>query len=160
MYQSDQTTTEKILHCPGCGAWLNEESKFCRYCGAAQIASGADYITESLRLNGPTAFGESYPNNQSSSIQESKLPIGIAEHDPFRRYTTTRLAVPKLYHPVSGPLVKAVIDGVPATPSHSSLSSLSKRMLLALMAIPIWVMIILLSPLDAYASAKIIGNRI
>jgi hypothetical protein len=33
-------------------------------------------------------------------------------------------------------------------------------MLLALMAIPIWLMIILLSPLDAYASAKIIGNRI
>jgi hypothetical protein len=31
---------------------------------------------------------------------------------------------------------------------------------LALMAIPIWLMIILLSPLDAYASAKIIGNRI
>jgi hypothetical protein len=28
------------------------------------------------------------------------------------------------------------------------------------MAIPIWVMIILMSPLDAYASAKIIGSRI
>jgi hypothetical protein len=37
---------------------------------------------------------------------------------------------------------------------------LSKRILLALMAIPIWVMIILMSPLDAYASAKIIGSRI
>jgi hypothetical protein len=33
-------------------------------------------------------------------------------------------------------------------------------MLLALMAVPIWVMIILLSPIDAYASAKIIGQRV
>jgi len=33
-------------------------------------------------------------------------------------------------------------------------------MLSALMTIPIWVMIILLSPLDAYASAKIIGSRL
>jgi hypothetical protein len=30
----------------------------------------------------------------------------------------------------------------------------------ALMAVPIWVMIILLSPIDAYASAKIIGQRV
>ena len=78
---------------------------------------------------------------------------------PVHSYATTRLSH-SLYHPVSGPLVNAVSAGVPTSAPLSPAGSFSKRMLLALMAIPIWVMIILLSPLDAYASAKIIGNRI
>ena len=75
-------------------------------------------------------------------------------------YETSKLSSPILYHPVSGPLVKAVAEGVPASASHSVPRELPKKVLFALMAIPIWVMIILLSPLDAYASAKIIGHRI
>jgi hypothetical protein len=57
-------------------------------------------------------------------------------------------------------LVSAVVSGVPANLRQTTGTSVSRRILLTLMAIPIWVMIILLSPLDAYASAKIIGNRI
>jgi hypothetical protein len=93
-------------------------------------------------------------------MQEPTVSIGNPGNLSLERFATTRMASPKLYHPVSGALVKAVIAGVPATPPRSRLSSLPKRMLLALMAIPIWVMIILLSPVDAYTSAKIIGNRI
>jgi hypothetical protein len=82
------------------------------------------------------------------------------DFEPARLYATTRLSQQALYHPVSGPLVNAVVAGVPAHIPLSPASSASKKILLALMAIPIWVMIILLSPLDAYASARIIGNRI
>ena len=81
-------------------------------------------------------------------------------HLESRRYTTDSLSRKELYHPVSGPLVSAVIAGVPTSAQQSVSGPLSKRILLALMAVPIWVMIILLSPLDAYHSAKIIGNRI
>ena len=135
MYNVDQTTTEAISHCISCSAGLCVESKFCRYCGAAQGRS-------------------------AKSAQEPTVPIGNPSNDVLDRYVTTRITTPKLYHPVSGPLVKAVIAGVPATTPHSRLTSLPKRILPALMAIPIWVMIILLSPIDAYTSAKIIGNRI
>lgn len=131
MYNVDQTTTEAISRCISCSA----ECKFCRYCGAAQGRS-------------------------STSAQEPTVPIGNPSNDTLDRYVTTRMTTPKLYHPVSGPLVKAVIAGVPATTPHSHLTSWPKRILPALMAIPIWVMIILLSPIDAYTSAKIIGNRI
>jgi len=134
MYYSDNTTTEPISHCQSCGAGLCIESRFCRYCGAEQ-------------LRHETRQGETVPINNTSD-------------DLLERYVTRRMTTPKLYHPVSGPLVKAVIAGVPATAPQSRLSNLSKRILPALMAIPIWVMIILLSPLDAYTSAKIIGNRI
>ena len=79
---------------------------------------------------------------------------------PGETLKTRRVSQPILYHPVSGPLVRAVAAGVPAALSGSPAREFPKRLLLALMAIPIWLMIILLSPIDAYTSAKIIGNRI
>jgi len=135
LYESDQTTTVAIKPCRSCGAGLIDESKFCRSCGAAQSCSLP-------------------PDSQTI------ISVGNVEGAPLKHYATTRLSGQKLYHPVSGPLVNAVVAGVPASVPGSPASSFSKRMLLALMAIPIWVMIILLSPLDAYASARIIGNRI
>lgn len=135
MYESEETTTVAIKPCRSCGAGLIAESKFCRSCGAAQ--------TYSLPPDSRTIAS-----------------VANVEGEPLQHYATTRLSQQKLYHPVSGPLVSAVVAGVPASVPGSPANSLSKRMLLALMAIPIWLMIILLSPLDAYASAKIIGNRI
>ena len=135
MYESGQTSTVAIKPCRTCRAGLLEESKFCRSCGAPQTQT----VTASYLLATPT---------------------GDPEHRPPRKYETAKLSQDKLYHPVSGPLVKAVAAGVPANAARSPGSTVTKRVLLALMAIPIWVMIILLSPLDAYASAKIIGSRI
>jgi hypothetical protein len=133
MYDSSQTITIAIKPCGTCGAGLVEESKFCRLCGALQRPAPSAEVIVSTHSDEP---------------------------EPLKPFATTPLSQQKLYHPVSGPLVSAVVAGVPASIPSSAASRLSKRMLLALMAIPIWVMIILLSPLDAYASAKIIGNRI
>ena len=71
------------------------------------------------------------------------------------RYTTSLLAGANsnLYHRVSGPLVSAVIAGV-ATGEFNEQGCLMRRCLLALISVPIWLMIVLLSPLDAYAAAK------
>lgn len=135
MYESDQTTTIAIKPCRSCGAGVLEESRFCRSCGAEQSYS--------------------FPRDSQMTIS-----IDSIEPEPLTHYATKRLSQQRLYHPVSGPLVSAVAAGVPASVSSSPTGSVSRRMLLALMAIPIWVMIILLSPLDAYASARIIGNRI
>ena len=135
MYNVDQMTTEAISHCISCSAGLCVESRFCRYCGAAQGRS-------------------------STTAQGSTVPIANPWNDTREQYVTTRMTTQKRYHPVSGSLVKAVIAGVPAKTPRSRLTSWPKRILPALMAIPIWVMIILLSPIDAYTSAKIIGNRI
>jgi hypothetical protein len=134
MYESDQTNTVAIRPCQSCSALVTDESKFCRLCGAAQT----------------------YPLTTGSLTTISVAPVG----ELARHYATNPLSQQKLYHPVSGPLVGAVVAGVPVRTRLSPATSLSKRLLLALMAIPIWVMIILLSPLDAYTSAKIIGNRI
>jgi hypothetical protein len=133
MNESNETTTVGIKQCPSCGAGLFESSRFCRRCGVA--------LSTSLPAQHPTR-------------------VGSFELKPLQDYTTTPLSKQKLYHPVSGPLVSALLENVPANAQHSPAQSLSKQLLLALMAVPIWVMIILMSPLDAYTSAKIIGSRI
>lgn len=130
MYELDQPTLA-IRPCGSCGAAVTEENRFCRSCGA--------------------------PQTFSRPLQASNAAL---EREPPRNYETASLSKQNLYHPVSGPLVRAVASGVPTNAPRSISGTFSRRMLLALMAIPIWVMIILLSPLDAYASAKIIGNRI
>lgn len=130
MTQAEQTTVT-IIPCSACGAGLTEDSKFCRWCGG--------------RLTGDT--------DQTERLSFDTLSSPAA-------YRTAPLAPLNLYHPVSGPLVRAVAAGVPTRTSLSTTGGLTKRMLPALMAVPIWVMIILLSPIDAYASAKIIGQRV
>lgn len=134
MYERNQTTTVAIKPCRNCGAGLIDKSNFCRACGAPQTCT--------------------LPTSSETTISFASGP------EPGGHYSTTPLSEQKLYHPVSGPLVSAVVAGVPPSMPRSPANSLSRRILLALMAIPIWVMIILMSPLDAYASAKIIGSRI
>lgn len=133
---SADNKTVTIKPCRSCGAGLFEENRFCRNCGVRQLE--------------PTVL----------SSESEVIADGNSDQAAVASYNTTKLSRQVLYHPVSGPLVKAVAQGVPASASRSPARDVSKKMLLGLMAIPIWVMIILLSPFDAYASAKIIGQRI
>lgn len=64
-----------------------------------------------------------------------------------------------VYRSVSGPLLQAVVAGVSAKPSTRPLSRMGKRAILALLSIPIWLIIVLLSPLDAYAAAKSLSRQ-
>lgn len=59
-----------------------------------------------------------------------------------------------VYRRVSGPLVSAAVTGALAGTATDSQSRFIKRVTLALISIPIWLMIVLLSPLDAYAAVK------
>jgi hypothetical protein len=60
----------------------------------------------------------------------------------------------EVYHRVSAPLVNAVVTGALAGPAIENQSRALKRVILALISVPIWLIIVLLSPLDAYAAVK------
>lgn len=64
-----------------------------------------------------------------------------------------------VYHRVSGPLVNAVVTGALAGPPTENVSPVVKRAILALISIPIWLIIVLLSPLDAYAAVKVLARQ-
>jgi hypothetical protein len=57
-------------------------------------------------------------------------------------------------------LTKALAAGVSAGTLSRRASPAAQKMIRALISIPIWLIIILLSPLDAYATAKTVTRQI
>jgi hypothetical protein len=72
--------------------------------------------------------------------------------------TTSRLSQ-DVYHRVSGPLVAVVTTNISNHTAPLS-NRFVKQLISALMSIPIWLIIVLLSPLDAYATVKTISKGI
>jgi hypothetical protein len=65
-----------------------------------------------------------------------------------------------VYRRISGPLVNAMVAGALSAPASETHSEVIKRVILALISIPIWLMIVLLSPLDAYAAVKNLARQV
>ena len=121
--------TAAVKACAGCDGQLLASDRFCRWCGAAQpVETSGALVRTSSGASGSLA---------ASSYATSLL--SDARRD--------------LYHRVSGPLVDAVVTGV-ASGQLGEQGRLVRRLMLALISLPIWLMIVLLSPLDAYAAAK------
>jgi len=77
-------------------------------------------------------------------------------------YKTSMLATcteGDVYRRVSAPLVNLVVSGALAGHSIETKSVVLKRVILALISIPVWLMIVLLSPLDAYAAVRNLARQ-
>lgn len=135
--QLQDATTVAVKACTACDAGLLDRDKFCRWCGARQPAPAGSTLMA----------GRATPTPQAAS----NLPLTVeivsgAGTDVYRR--------------VSGPLVNAVVTGALSAPSSENHSAFIKRVILALISIPIWLMIVLLSPLDAYAAVKNLARQV
>lgn len=131
MTGTDDIKTAAIKACEGCAEAILDRDKFCRWCGALQRA-----MTASL-----------------SAAVDSR-PIALSETS---RYLTTELvplAPTTSLHRVSGPLLSAVVATLSTGPVSKPRRSLFATAVAALLSFPLWLMIVLLSPLDAYAAAK------
>lgn len=146
-----QTETLRIKACCVCGAGLLERDKFCRWCGIPQLESAiASSDQSSDGIVAGNAHGDSFVTlrhfQSRSGRQAEKLRSDRAHH-------------PSLYHLVSEPLVNAVVAGVSADASVRLQSRLARGIVLTLISIPVWLIVVLLSPLDAYGAAKAISNQ-
>ena len=134
--RQDEIETVDLKLCQACAFEVRLRDRYCRRCGASQN------LTASL----PTA-----------SLTEPELGSGGAS------YVTAPLAAPSadndVYHRVSGSLVRAITAGLSSSAAARLDSRYARRAMLALISIPIWLMIILLSPLDAYATARTVIRR-
>ena len=125
-----EARTVAVKACAFCAAGLLERDKFCRWCGAKQ----PDQESSGL---------EAAP---SSPLRATRVIAGADRADVYRR--------------VSGPLITAVVSGALSAPSTEHHSAFIKRVILALISIPIWLIIVLLSPLDAYAAVKNLARQV
>lgn len=134
--------------CFACQAELRNTDKFCRHCGIKQLSTegAAEWAAQC-----PTT---GLANDTGPRAQAMTRDFGAAESSPLT-YETKMLA-----RPVSGPLLKAVTHSVSLEGAISSYDKITKNIILALLSIPVWLMIVLLSPLDAWATTRTIARQI
>ncbi len=128
--QFEPGETAGLRQCQTCQFDLRERDKFCRRCGAGQFDAAT--TTE--------------PNRYVTAGQRPE------------QYATSFLhssAKPQL---VSGVLLTGIIAS--AQSSTSQLHSIFvRRFISTLIAVPLWLIIVLLSPFDAYITAKAISAQ-
>ena len=134
-----ESETVAIMGCKACGAGIPQSDRFCRLCGASQI----DRLTPATE-----ALPEGLPSSGS-----------LACWKPPSHYATRAMPRGAFNESLSGPLVKAVADGLSANLSLRFLDRRVKRIVLILVSVPIWLMIVLLSPLETYAAVKAISDQ-
>ena len=132
----DQGETIDLKLCRVCASEVRPRDYYCRRCGASQSLSLSS-VTAPLTEPGLGASGASYAT--------APLTAPVAENDA--------------YHSLSGSLVRAITAGLSSSASARLDSRYARRAMLALISIPIWLIIILLSPLDAYATARTVVRQ-
>jgi hypothetical protein len=117
--------------------------------------------TETVAIKACCACGtglmESNKFCRNCGMRQSAHLAGFA---PSNALSTGAERTADAYHPVSGPLVKAVVASVSSRDTAPLHGRLLKSSILALISIPIWIMIVLLSPIDAYVAARTFSRAI
>jgi hypothetical protein len=132
--QLAETVTVKA--CNACRGGLLERDKFCRWCGSPQTHSlDCQEQRSSLSLSPYT----------TSALNQVALNQAALASRPYGR--------------VSGPLVRALVESVSSGRSTEPAGRVVRSIVQALVSIPIWLMIVLLSPIDAYVAAKSISRQ-
>lgn len=131
MFATGEIKTATVKVCVSCPGGILDSDKFCRWCGASQNAIAA---SGGISVERPAMV---------SGMPWSYMTRAIEPLDP-----------PNNFHRVSGPLVSAVVATIATGPASQARESFSARAIAALLSFPLWLIIVLLSPLDAYAAAK------
>lgn len=84
---------------------------------------------------------------------------GVAGGMDWSAGKTRPLLSTKHYDSFSGALVNLVTQGVSARASSLPANRWTMRLASTLVVVPLWLMIVLLSPLDAYVVARAIARR-
>jgi len=133
MDELQQAKTVALKACTTCSSGLLAYDRFCRWCGARQHEE----------------------THRAESVGESSCRSSLC--------STTALASgtrAEVYHRISGPLVNAVATGALVGPTSDNQSAFVKQVILALISIPVWLIIVLLSPLDAYAAVRNLARQV
>lgn len=141
MIDIHQAETVAVKACCSCGGGLLERDKFCRWCGQCQGSS------------------ESSPDGRGFL----KAATTTSGGGPTSPYTTSGLSVsgakPDFYRPVSGPLVQAALANITTSPVADFTGRVARKLIFVLISIPVWLIIVLLSPLDAYLAARSLSEE-
>jgi hypothetical protein len=165
MDRISQEVTVLLRLCLACQAELLETDRFCRRCGVCQQtgdlngdepavkkATGEPLQRTAPALSADEAF-EFYVTGDGLLLNEA---VGY-QTTPFAQEKSSQ---EQSYRRVSGSLVNALAASVTDNVAANFNSRLARKVIPAIILIPIWLIIILLSPLDAYATAKMLTKQV
>jgi hypothetical protein len=119
------SNTKYEFTCQQCGSGALAHDQFCRRCGTRHATSFSESQTALLA---PTRALE-----DTAPLLTAPLPV---------------------YHAVSAPLVRVLTGSLATQPLGRTPCRWAKALRAALISLPVWLMIVLLSPLDAYAAVR------
>ena len=128
--------TQALDCCGHCQSAIRETDHFCRYCGVALQACLSRTNTYEM---------------SEQPTREVTLPAAA--------YATAPLAQMGARRPVSGSLLRLATAETAGAALQCDNRWL-RRLTMALISLPIWLMIVLLSPFDAYAATKAVAARL
>jgi hypothetical protein len=126
--------------CCTCQAAIAGQSFFCRWCGAQQ--------PESRLINEPTSGLKNYTALLSEPSPFSTMPL-----EPKTGDLLDEVGKKEANLRISGYLIQSFVNSVKLTTSHFQ-GGFEKAALAMLTFIPVCLLIIFLSPLDAYFATK------
>ena len=135
MSAPDMAVTIPVKACNACKGGLLDSDKFCRWCGKPQTLSLTPAVVSQDRVS----------SNSLSLYTTSALNRASGDVRSYRK--------------ISGPLLHALASGMSRDRSTEPMGRVVRAVVQALVSVPIWLMIVLLSPVDAYLAAKSISRE-
>jgi hypothetical protein len=134
MFAPGITETVGLKQCHVCGAGQLERDRFCRQCGASQSSR----IDQSNIITRPV----------TEAVEQSDYKTRLLSGSETLRQSN------------SSPLVSIVTQVLSERTIPLSGNPWAMRLVGALVALPLWLMIVLLSPLEAYIAAKAVARQV
>ena len=128
-------------NCPSCQAGLKASDRFCRQCGVTQV----------MPDGGATSGLRNETGARAEAVTSDLIKVLTAH---VARETN---ALPR---PVSRPLLQALTESASLGPTMSGYGQFTRNVVTALLSAPIWLMIILLSPFDAWMATKSMTKQV
>ena len=141
MFEPEEAETTGLRRCDACGAEQVDRDKFCRRCGASQTRN----VCQSMGVAGNVVRGVAC--EVSGVADRSGCETG-----PLSGSGTLRRSF-------SGPLVSLVAQKLSEDASSLTAHRWMKFLVSMIVAVPLWLMIVMLSPFDAYAAAKELSKQ-
>lgn len=127
---SDQLKTEAVKQCFSCAAAMPESDNFCRCCGISQ---------------------------RGRTVRSANTPFGF---DGKTKAVSDAGEASHASQMLSSMLVNTLAQSVAIRTMPLRCGRFGARVIAGLVVIPMWLLIILLSPLDAYAAAKAASSQL
>lgn len=140
----DPNSTVSVKPCSVCAFGLLENDRFCRQCGSRQAE--ATVLAAFIDPEGlPPATRSGHLDRPSNSYQTTLLITHATEQN--------------LYGSISGPLVSAIVRSVSSAAPAGFCGRVVRKAFSTLISIIIWLMMVLLSPIDAYLASRSVWSR-